>query len=235
MTNPALSSTSPASVVPGISSVTLPSAWAAQAESQLSDGERVLAWMEIDLDAHLHFASGLVVVTNRRILASTENDVIWREWAFRAGLMLVRYDHSGVGSLELVDADSLLARWRYTLGSDIAARRLIEHFTQQLGYQLTGVPLPPPSEALCPKCQRVLDAPLLPGQEECASCSSEVHTPPSTWTLFRVEVCQALQMAAACRISADIGQHGGDASTALLDDAANGQRTDSLSERQADR
>jgi ATP-binding cassette, subfamily B, bacterial len=186
MTKPALSSTSPASVVFGISSLTLPSAWAAQAESQLSDGERVLAWMEIDLDAHLHFASGLVVVTNRRILASTENDVIWREWAFRAGLMLVRYDHSGVGSLELLDADSLLARWRYTLGSDIAARRLIEHFTQQLGYQLTGVPLPPPSEALCPKCQRVLDAPLLPGQEECASCSSEVHTPPSTWTLFRL-------------------------------------------------
>ncbi len=186
MTDPTLSSTSPISVVPGILSRTLPSAWAAQAESQLSDGERVLAWIEIDLDAHLHFASGLVVVTNRRLLASTENDVIWREWAYRVGLMLVRYDHSGVGSLELLDTDSLLARWRFTLGSETAARRLIEHFTQQLSYQLTGVPLPPPSQTLCPKCQRVLDAPLLPDKEECASCSSEVHTPPSTWTLFRL-------------------------------------------------
>lgn len=186
MTNAALSSTSPAGVVPGISSLTLPSAWAAQAESQLSDGERALAWMEIDLDTHLHFASGLIVITNRRILASKESDRIWREWAYREGLTLIRYDHSGVGSLELLDADSLLARWRYTLGGDIAARRLIEHFTRQLGYQLTGVPLPLPSETLCPKCQRVLDAPLLPGQEECASCSSEVHAPPSTWTLFRL-------------------------------------------------
>lgn len=31
-----------------------------------------------------------------------------------------------------------------------------------------------------------LRTPLLAGQEECPVCSKEIHTPPSTWTLFRL-------------------------------------------------
>ncbi len=143
--------------------------------------------MEIDLDARLHFTSGLVVVTNQRLLTRTENDENWREWAYQPGLTLRRYDQSGIGSLELLDPVSLLARWRYTLGSDTAAACLMEHFTQQLSYRLTGKPPPPPVQILCPQCERVLDSPLLPGQEACAVCSREILTPsPSTWTLFRL-------------------------------------------------
>ncbi|MDN5752458.1 MAG: ABC transporter ATP-binding protein/permease [Nitrosospira sp.] len=188
MPNPTLFAISPADILPGVSSPTLPSAWAATVESQLSDAEQVLAWMEIDLDARLHFTSGLVVVTNRRLLASTANGAIWSDWAYQPGLTLVRYDQSGIGSLELLDPNSLLARWRYTLGSDAAAARVIEHFTQQLDCRVTGVPPPPPppAQALCPQCQRILEAPLLPGQEACAVCTGEIHTPPSTWTLFRL-------------------------------------------------
>lgn len=102
----------------------------------------------------------------------------WRDWAYQPGLTLARYDQSGIGSIELLDTDSLLARWRYTLGSDTAASRLIEHFTQQLGYQISGVLPPHLIEIVCPQCQRVLDSPLLPGQEECAVCSREIHMPP---------------------------------------------------------
>ncbi|MDQ3186062.1 MAG: ABC transporter transmembrane domain-containing protein [Pseudomonadota bacterium] len=143
--------------------------------------------METNLDAQLHFTSGLIVVTDRRLMASAGNDACWQDWAYQSGLTLVRYDHSGIGSLELLDTDSLLTRWRYTLGSDTAAARLIEHFMQQLGYQISGVPSQPPTEILCPQCQRVLDSPLLPGQEVCAVCSREIHMPPpSTWTLFRL-------------------------------------------------
>jgi len=187
MTNTKPSLIFPASGLPGVLSLTLPSAWAAQIESQLSDEERVLAWLETDLDAQLHFTPGVVVVTNRRLLARTGKDEIWQDWTYRRGLALVRHDHSGVGSLELLDTNSPLSRWRYTLGRDVAAGRLIYHFTQQLGHQLTGELAPPSAqEATCPKCQRVLDAPLLAGQEECAECSREMHTPPSTWTLFRL-------------------------------------------------
>ncbi|MEO7464063.1 MAG: ABC transporter transmembrane domain-containing protein, partial [Nitrosospira sp.] len=187
MTNTKPSLIFPASISPGVLSLTMPSSWAVQIESQLSDEEWVLAWLETDLDAQLHFASGVVLVTNRRLLARSGKDETWENWTYRQGLALVRHDHAGVGSLELLDTNLLLSRWRYTLGRDAAAGRLIYHFTQQLGQQLTGelVPLLA-QETTCPKCNRVLDAPLLAGQEECAECSRESHTPPSTWTLFRL-------------------------------------------------
>jgi hypothetical protein len=94
--------------------------------------------LEIDLDACLRFARGLVVVTSERLLVMPPGDSRWQSWAYRPGLSLSRRDHSGVGTLELCDEDSLLAHWRYTLGADIAAGRLVEHFTRQLSFRITG-------------------------------------------------------------------------------------------------
>ncbi|SEK78655.1 ATP-binding cassette, subfamily B [Nitrosovibrio tenuis] len=176
---------SPAVALRGMSPA-MPPVWANRVESELMDGEQVLAWLETDLSAQLYFVPGFVLVTSKRLLATTEREGVWQGWFYRPGIRLVRHDHLGVGSLELLDENSLLARWRYTLGNDVATGRLIEHFMQQLDYQLTGEPPPAPVLSLCPKCQRVLDAPLSPGQEECAVCSSEAATPPSTWTLFRL-------------------------------------------------
>ena len=65
MTDPDLSVTLPTGVSSEISSPVLPLTWAAQVESQLLDEERVLAWLETNLDAQLYFSSGLVVVTNQ--------------------------------------------------------------------------------------------------------------------------------------------------------------------------
>ena len=172
----------PGNLLPGLSSIPLPAAWLAGVEAQLATDEKVLAWLEIDLDKQLRFSPGLVVLTNQRLLASTANDQNWQTHAFRSGLKLTRRDHSGVGSLELFAADARLALWRYTLGGDIAAGRLIEHLTRQLAFHLSGQIPPAPTQALCPKCE----TPLLAGQEECALCSKKIHTPPSTWTLFRL-------------------------------------------------
>ena len=167
---------------PGLPDNTLPASWATQLETRLDKEEKILDWLEIDLGTRLDFAAGLVVVTSRRLLARAAGDAAWQEWAYRPGLVLQRRDHAGVGSLELLAADGRLALWRYTLGKDIEAGRLIERFTQQLTFQLTGQRPPPPAQALCPNC----DTPLLAGQEECPVCSKEIHTPPSTWTLFRL-------------------------------------------------
>lgn len=189
MTNPSPSTVYPAAVLPGASPLNLPSAWVAQVESQLSAEEKILAWLETNLDAQLHFASGLVVVTSRRLLASPGTDqkgAVWRKWTYQPELRLIHHDYSGVGSLELLDAHSRLACWRYTLGRDIAAGRLTEHFTEQLAYRLTGTQPQPSVRMACPKCQRTLDVPLLPGDEACAACRAELHKPPSTWTLFRL-------------------------------------------------
>ncbi len=166
----------------GISLIPLPTAWLTQVETQLGGDEKVLAWLEIDLNKQLRFAHGLVALTNQRLLAKSADDENWQAHAFRHGLTLTRRDHSGVGSLQLCDTDSRVAIWRYTLGGDIAAGRLIEHFTRQLAFKLTGEIPPAPTQALCPNCE----TPLLAGQEECPVCSKEIHAPPSTWTLFRL-------------------------------------------------
>ena len=44
----------------------LPSRWATEVEPQLAAGEKIQAWLEIDLDSRLQFANGLVIVTDQR-------------------------------------------------------------------------------------------------------------------------------------------------------------------------
>ncbi len=160
----------------------LPDAWRAEVEPRLADEEEVLAWLEIDLDVRLHFTQGLVVVTSRRLLSRGGEETAWQDWIYRKGLVLQRHDHAGVGGLELYDEKMRLASWRYTLGHNAAALRLVEHFAQQLAGLLAGQPVSRQAEMVCPSCK----APLPPGQEECPICTREIHVPPSTWTLFRL-------------------------------------------------
>src|SRR5687767_587380 len=154
---------SPDDMLPDAAAPALPSAWIAAVESRLSQEEKVTAWLETDLNGRLHFDPGLVVVTNKRLLVKAGESATWQEWNYRPGLALVRSDHAGVGSLELFDENSLLARWRYTLGRDAAASRLIDNFREQLHYHSTGEFRPLPVQIFCPKCHRILDAPLAPG------------------------------------------------------------------------
>src|SRR6185312_5116219 len=62
------------------------------------------------------------------------------------------------------------------------ALRLLDEFTQQceafLGNRLRTLP----EERTCPSCK----APIPADEEDCPACTSENHTPPSTWTLFRL-------------------------------------------------
>ncbi len=167
-----------------ISSVrdTLPDTWRADVGSRLDQGENVLAWIEVDLDERLHFAPGLVILTDRRLFARSPGETSWRDWLFRKALILRHHDHAGVGSLELLDDDARLGCWRYTLGHNTAALVLVELFEQQLDSYLSGRPIVCETEAVCPTCK----APLESGQDECPFCTREIHTPPSTWTLLRL-------------------------------------------------
>jgi len=135
----------------------LPDAWRAEAASRLNPGEEILAWLETDLDGQLRFSRGLVAVTDRRLLAKAP-DQAWQEWAYGRGLVLRHHDHAGVGSLELHDESGRQACWRYTLGQNLAALRLVGRFESQLESRLTGQPVAPPEEALCPTCNSPLEA-----------------------------------------------------------------------------
>ncbi len=160
----------------------MPDTRQAEVLSRLVEGERVLAWLEVDLDAQLRFSSGLVVATDRRVMTRLSGGADWQDWPYRRGLSLRHHDHAGVGSLELFDDKATLACWRYTLGRNIAALGLIDAFQQQLDSHLSGQPTVRATENTCPKCKAVLE----PGQDECPICTREVNTPPSTWTLFRL-------------------------------------------------
>ena len=161
---------------------TLPSRWTAEVEPQLAAGEKLQAWVEIDLDNRLQFADGLVIATNQRLLARAPGETQWQHWPLHTGLKLNHLDHAGVGTLELLDAQGRLACWRYTLGHNLAALRVITEFELQLESLRTGRPVERSQEDFCPKCK----APLEPGQDECPICTHATATPPSTWTLFRL-------------------------------------------------
>jgi ATP-binding cassette subfamily B protein len=170
------------------------------------------------------------VVTSDRLLVRSADDSKWQSWSYRPGLALSRSDHSGVGTIELCDADSLLALWRYTLGADIAAGRLVDHFTANSpsSHRRSAAAV---ALALCPKCE----TPLLAGQEECPACSKEIHEPPSTWTLLRLGALPGPTRATAGRLRAVAVDHRGNAGGAVPDHADDGQGADPLPERQADR
>ena len=169
----------PATTAP---STALPEHWLAQVHSNLLTGENVLSSVEVDLDARLRFTKGIIVVTEKRLLARAPGETEWKHWSYRPGLRLAHHDHAGVGHLELFDDHGRLASWRFTLGQNLHAIRVLEQFVERLDSHLTGQPILQAEQEVCPSCK----APLEADQEECPVCAKVLHTPPSTWTLFRL-------------------------------------------------
>ena len=160
----------------------LPDRWRSDIQAQLSQGENVVSALEVDLDQQLRFAKGILVITNTRLLARAPGQEQWQAWPFSFDLSLEHHDHAGVGHLELVSARGRLAAWRFTLGQNLQAIRLVEHFAAQRDSHSSGEPVISDDTNVCPSCK----APLEPDQEECPVCTKVVYTPPSTWTLFRL-------------------------------------------------
>jgi ATP-binding cassette subfamily B protein len=123
-----------------------------------------------------------MLLTDRRLLARAPGETAWRGWTFRKELLLKHHDHAGVGHLELLDDSGRLASWRFTLGHNLLAIRLLDQYQQQRESHATGQPVLREEQDVCPNCK----APLEPDQDECPICTKVIHTPPSTWTLFRL-------------------------------------------------
>jgi ATP-binding cassette subfamily B protein len=160
----------------------VPEAWQADVEKKLFPGENVLSGVAVDLDARLRFVNGVIVVTDRRLLALSPGATDWQEWPYRAGLALQHHDHAGVGHLELLDEQGLLAAWRFTLGQNLNAIRVLDSFREQRDSVVSGRVVVSPEQITCPSCKGPLEA----DDEECAVCTKVLYTPPSTWTLFRL-------------------------------------------------
>jgi ATP-binding cassette, subfamily B, bacterial len=168
----------------------VPAGWRSDVQQQLLSDENVRACLEVDLDERLTFARGLLIVTDRRLLASppgvsadgAATDPAWPSWDLVAGLQLQHHDHAGVGTLSLTVPGQRLAHWRFTLSRNVAAMRLQEAFNQRCEQIEQGEGSPPQQALRCSHCKRPLDHP----GAVCATCEGDLHTPPSTWGLFRL-------------------------------------------------
>nr|WP_315205090.1 ABC transporter ATP-binding protein [uncultured Albidiferax sp.] len=145
-------------------------------QSQLLPHENALVSLSVDLDAQLRFAPGLLALTDQRLLS--QQGGTWQSWPLTPDLVLRHFDHAGVGTLELHNAQTRLARWRYTLGADAQALKLVKQFEHRL--KPVEASLDEPGQ--CPTCH----APLPPDSDECAVCTRELNTVPSTWVLLRL-------------------------------------------------
>ena len=163
----------------------VPELWRGQIQSRLLDSERILGWIQTDLDHRLHFERGLVAVTNLRLLACRESGAEWAQWGLQPGLSLRKRDHAAVGTLEIVDGNACLDSWRYTLGHDPSAQRLIDAHTAATKSLSSGIDSPL-IRTVCPGCR----AELPEGQQACIACASApeaaVESAPSTWVLLRL-------------------------------------------------
>src|SRR6476660_4218056 len=94
----------------------LPAPFAAMFRGQAAPGESAIAWLELDLDADLHFAQGMVVLTERRLIAfepvnGKPRSAPAETWPRYATTAWTAAEQGGVGALELFAGDKRLGRW----------------------------------------------------------------------------------------------------------------------------
>jgi ATP-binding cassette subfamily B protein len=126
-----------------------------EVERQLQPGETLLAWFEPDLDRKLFYTFGLVLLTDRRLLArETEGGAPrWEAWALEPDLAVRAQEQAGVGTLDVTNPAGQLAHWRYTAGRGPAAHRLVQRLEEWRQEQAGG---PAPGGSVCPSCGAVL-------------------------------------------------------------------------------
>lgn len=151
----------------------------------LQSGESLLATLATDLDERLVFASGLLALTDRRLLFLAEPGVAAHEWPLRRDLRLATQDHAGIGSLTLSDSNSRLAVWRFTLGQGGAVRNLVAVFERRAH---PGTPPEVPEVPAHEDLARDAGQDDRESSERDADEQEEVveEQAPSGWVLFRL-------------------------------------------------
>jgi ATP-binding cassette, subfamily B, bacterial len=134
---------------------------------ELQPGENVVATLPVDLNPQLRFDTGLLALTERRLVWLPAGGATEAR-ALAAGQSLRHGDHAGVGTLALHDAGGRLAAWRFTLAGQKQALALVAAFEREQQHLATGERAPPE------------DA------EPEADFGVESAAPPSTWVLLRL-------------------------------------------------
>jgi ATP-binding cassette, subfamily B, bacterial len=161
--------------------------WIESIQRWLGPDERILAWFEPNLSEQLQFGKGLVLLTDRAVIAlevTTPQDRSspsadrsrWHRWEIESTLQLRKIDRAGLGALELVDDRGLLAVWRYTASQLNGAATLLNDFKR-----LKSGSLDVQAASVCPSCGGT----MLEGQVLCNNCAPTA-VPDTTRSLLRL-------------------------------------------------
>ncbi|MFM6995473.1 MAG: ABC transporter ATP-binding protein [Limnohabitans sp.] len=170
-------------LTPSLPRSVVPDAWLSVVNGALLAQENVLASLEVDLDASLCFRKNLLILTDQRLLARSDDEKSWQDWPLDPRLTLSLSDHAGVAQLSLQDEQGhALGQWRMTLGLQAGASRLLAQWREGLLRRERGEAAASAPDSACPVCHQPWPA----DEEECPSCAREELTPASTWTLFKL-------------------------------------------------
>ncbi len=169
----------------------IPTAWRNSVEPLLQLEERIVGHFQTDLDRDLRFQTGLIILTDRRVLSfeptpkEDRNPAKPQVWMLSDCCDLRVSDLNGLASLELLGENSRLKAWRFTTGKAPEARLFATLF------QKTRFPSEydndPASEDLtqevCPSCGGAMKK----GESICSGCAATPSLPPtkSLWRLIR--------------------------------------------------
>jgi ATP-binding cassette subfamily B protein len=137
--------------MPSAFQVELPQDWQALVFASLSSNENVLAALEVDLNSRLCFTKGLLLATPKRLLSWSlpegvdpqgledlkASSLQLETYPMESLVRLKHIDFAGVGTLELVNEERCLAKWRFTLANNVQALALQLAWNHALEQHLT--------------------------------------------------------------------------------------------------
>ncbi len=166
-------------------SSTLPLNFQSELATQLQSGEEIIAWLEPNLDSKLRFGVGIVVLTNRGVIARQPTPpgtqlAPWLRWDLSDVREIKKLDRVGLGVLELLGENHLLQAWRFTAGHSTTAASLAAKFKLVKAGKTEEDEV---SASICPSCGGA----MLVGQMVCSNCAPTPapDTNRSLWRLTR--------------------------------------------------
>jgi len=150
--------------------------WRSAVERALQNGERLLAWLELDLDPDRRFSPGLLVLTDSRWLAWVGSAPLAEVDVRRLKQIELR-DYGSLSEIVVQGADQQSIHYHLSATRREAARTFVEQVELFLRGGISNV-LPP--DARCPKCGGALAA-----GGECPECDVS-DSPPAVRSIMRL-------------------------------------------------
>lgn len=114
------------------------------AESRLVEGERIMAYFETDLDASLHFHSGLIILSDRRLMHvehPRNENIHFRAWKLNTIDDLLLEELGATAAIHLKQGGTIVHEWRATSGCMREADAFLARFKERKQAMLLDGPV----------------------------------------------------------------------------------------------